>query len=482
MIPAVGAAWGEAGERLEQPDANRAQHAAGRIDAVRLRRLHRAGCVLPSRPLPEHFKAGIEMGFAKISHTLFDVMARLSRRLRAHGSPGVRRIRRVQDTGLARMPWLAMFASACLALAAPMAAWSADPAVPASRAEAVQVVRELRKIVSPQGVERYEMVPIGGIAQYVSIRGQDRRNPVLLFVHGGPGFPTSTIGWWGTRGLEEYFTVVHWDQRGAGKTHLANDPATVGPTMTPERFVDDTEELVAWLRTEFDKDKVFLLGTSWGSYVGLQFAQRRPEWLHAYIGMGQAVDVPESERRGYAFALDVARRAGHRQAVADLESIAPYAQSGGAIPLADIALERTWSDHFGGVMAYRTGQVDGIAVRLSPEYSDEEARRAYEGNGFSQDYLLSDVLGVDLSGVKALDCPLIVLAGRHDRSVNSYVAREWFDAVDAPAKHFEWFEHSAHEIIAEEPGKLLVTLVTHALPLAVRSGDGPAASSLRDDP
>ncbi|UNK56282.1 alpha/beta hydrolase [Pseudoxanthomonas daejeonensis] len=360
----------------------------------------------------------------------------------------------------------AALAAALIALLAPALAPAAEPARPASRAEAVEVIRELRRIVAPAGVERYEYVPVGGIDQFVSIRGQDRGNPVLLVIHGGPGFPTSGIAWWATRPLEEYFTVVHWDQRGAGKTHLANDPATVGPTMTPGRFVDDTEELVAWLRSEFAQEKVFLLGTSWGSYVGLQFALRRPEWLHAYIGMGQAIDSPESERRGYAHALAQARRTGNRQAIADLESIAPYAQAGAAIPLADIALERRWSDHFGGVMAYRERQVDGIAVRLSPEYSDDEAARAYDGNGFSQEFLFSDVIGVDMSAQTRLGCPLIVLAGRHDRSVNPYVAQEWFDTVDAPYKHFEWFENSAHEIFAEEPGKLLLTLVQRARPLA----------------
>lgn len=366
---------------------------------------------------------------------------------------------------------------ALLALLAPLAGSAAEGPKPGNRAEAVEVIRELRKIVSPLGVERYETIRIGGIEQFASIRGVDRRNPVLLVLHGGPGFPTSTIAWWGTRALEEYFTVVHWDQRGAGKTHLINDPVLIAPTMTPERFVEDTEELVAWLRREFDKDKVFLLGTSWGSYIGLEFALRRPEWLHAYIGMGQAINNPESERRGYAYALRAARASGNRLAVAELESIAPYAQSGEAIPLEDIALERKWSDHFGGVMAYRTRQVDGIAVRLSPEYSDEEAPRAYEGNGFSQRLLFSEIVGVDMSGISRLECPLIVLAGRHDRSVNSEVAREWFDSVDAPEKHFEWFENSAHEIIAEEPGKLLVTLVRHARPIAERAGDAAPAAS-----
>lgn len=122
-------------------------------------------------------------------------------------------------------------------------------------------------------------------------------------------------------------------------------------------------------------------------------------------------------------------------------------------------------------MAYRTHQIDGIAVRLSPEYSDEEAQRVFEGNGFSQEFLLSPVLSIDLTHVTKLDCPLIILAGRHDRSVSSEVAHEWFQRVQAPSKHFFWFEHSAHEVMMEEPGKLLVTLVTHARPIAALAGD-----------
>lgn len=359
--------------------------------------------------------------------------------------------------------------AACVAFVAQAVA--AEPVKPAGRQEAVEIIRELRRIVSPHGVERSEAVRIGGIDQFVSLRGADRRNPVLLILHGGPGFPTAPMAWFATRGLEEYFTVVHWDQRGAGKTHLLNDPKAVAPTMKPERFVDDAEALVAWLRKEFSKDKVFVLGTSWGSYVGLEFARRRPEWLHAYIGMGQAANIPESERRGYAYALDAAKKAGNREAVAELLSIAPYAEPGKPIPLDDIRIERKWSDFFGGVMAYRVRQIDGIAARLSPDYSDEETRRVYEGNGYSQDFLFSPVLSVDFTHVTRLDCALIVLAGRHDRTVNSYVAHEWFERVQSPFKRFVWFENSAHEVMMEEPGKLLVTLVTHARPLAAAAGD-----------
>lgn len=363
-----------------------------------------------------------------------------------------------------------MLTIACLTMSIGQAA-RAQTEKPATRQDAVNVVRELRHIVTPNGVERDQVVRIGGIDQFVSIRGADRRNPILLFIHGGPGFPTTPLAWWGTHGLEEYFTVVHWDQRGAGKTYLLNDPKLVAPTMKKERFVDDTEELVAWLRKEYGKDKIFVLGTSWGSYVGLEFARRRPEWLHAYIGMGQLGNSPESERRGYAFALDAARKANNAQAIADLESIAPYAQPGQPIPLKAIQLERKWSDYFGGIMAYRQHQMDSVAVRLSPDYSDEEAAHVYDGNGFSEGFLLSPILSFDFADVTRLGCPLIVFAGRHDRTVNSTVAKEWFDHVRAPTKKFVWFENSAHEIMIEEPGKLLLTLVEQVRPLAAAKGD-----------
>lgn len=364
-----------------------------------------------------------------------------------------------------------MLVTALAALVAGFALAAEGPK-PRDRAEAVDVVRELRRIVTPRGVDRGERVRIGGIDQFVSIRGADRGNPVLLVVHGGPGFPTTPMAWWNTRALEEYFTVVHWDQRGAGKTFLINDPQRVAATMVPARFVDDAEELTAWLRREMGKDRIFVLGTSWGSYVGLQLARRRPEWLHAYIGLGQATNVPESERRGYAFALAAARRAGNAVAIAELESIAPYASPGQPIPLQSVVIQRRWSDFYGGVMAYRTGQVDGIAARLSPDYTDTEAPHVYDGNEFSQRFLFEPVLSVDFSDVTRLECPLIVMAGRHDRSVNADVAHEWFDRVRAPSKRFVWFENSAHEVMAEEPGKFLITLVEQVRPIAVRDGDG----------
>lgn len=369
-------------------------------------------------------------------------------------------------------------AVAFLALAAaalPALACAADPPHPRDRAEAVDVVRGLRRIVTPNGIEEARTVRIGGIDQFVTIRGKDRRNPVLLVLHGGPGYVEAPLSWWYAHDWEDYFTVVEWDQRGAGKTYLLNDPKAVAPTMTPQRMNDDVDEMVRFLREHLRKQKIFVLGHSWGSYLGLELAKRRPEWLYAYIGVGQATSAPQSERLGYAFALAQAEKGHNERAVAELKAIAPYPRPGA--PISAIATSHHWVDYFGGVMAYRHDQADeSHAARLSPDYTDAEAPHVYDGNEFSEQKLLPFVLGLDLSNLRDFKCPILLFEGRHDRTVNSDLAFAWLETVKAPAKRFVWFENSAHEPMTEEPGRFLVALVRYARPFAVKSGDGALAA------
>lgn len=280
---------------------------------------------------------------------------------------------------------------------------AAEPAKPASHAEATAIIADARKIVTPNGVERLEKVRIGGIDQWVSIRGTDRRNPVLLYIHGGPGYVSMPMSWWFSRGWEEYFTVVQWDQRAAGKTFLLNDPATIAPTLTCERMIADAEEMAAWVRTELGKDKIFVLGHSWGSFLGLQLAERHPEWLYAYIGVGQLIDGPESERRGWRFAIDAARREGNAEAVRELEAIAPYGAPGQTVPIKDIYVERKWLGYYGGVMAYRRdNSADSDLALLSPDYSDQEIGHIWDGNKLATPYLLPGVVALDLTKTNKL--------------------------------------------------------------------------------
>lgn len=389
---------------------------------------------------------------------------------------------RTEASGVRRRDFLRSatgFSAGCLAAAGNYGAIAAaaekrSSGKPFTRHEAASIIGNARKIVTPNGIERLEAIRIGGIEQWVSVRGSDKRNPALLFLHGGPGYVSIPSSWWFTRGWEEYFTVVQWDQRGAGKTFLLNGRAALAPTMIPERMVADAEEMVSWVARELGKEKIFVLGHSWGSYLGLEMAKRRARSLHAYIGVGQVTNGPESERRGWRFALDAARRAGNSKAVRELQAIAPYFPPGRTSPLKDLYVQRRWVEYYGGSMAYRhDSAAESDLVKLSPDYTDAEIARIWDGNDFSESHLLRQVLGLDESATRQLDCPLIVCAGRHDYVVNSELAAKWFTEVRAPRKRLVWFENAGHLVMTDEPGKFLVSLLQYARPLAESAGDGP---------
>lgn len=349
---------------------------------------------------------------------------------------------------------------------------AAESVGPHNREEAQKIMAEMRRIVSPKGVERLEKVRIGGIDQWLSIRGVDKRNPVLLYLHGGPGFSVMASSWYFSRGWEEYFTVVHWDQRGAGKTYVTNDPEKIRPTMTKERMVKDTEEVITWLRREFGKERIFVLGHSWGSYLGIEMAQRHPDWLHAYIGMGQVTNAPESERRGWRYAMEHAQRAKDQAAIRDLQSIAPYAADGKPVTIKEIMIQRKYLNIYGGYVYHRVNSDhEGEAAKLAPEYTDDDVKNLWTADDFAEGILLPEVLKLDFTPLKTLKCPTILFVGRYDYDVSASAAAEWFEHLQAPSKKIVWFERSGHMMHTEEPGKVLISLVEFARPFAERAGD-----------
>lgn len=368
-----------------------------------------------------------------------------------------------------RKSWLKNLAAATLAAPALVTPVQAETTRKASdRAEAVSIIANARKILNPGGVQRLQTVRIGGIEQWTSVRGTDLDNPVLLLLHGGPGYVSMPMSWWSAQGWDEYFTVIEWDQRGAGKTYLINDPAVVGPTMTMPRMVADAEEMVEWARVTFKKRKIVLAGHSWGSYLGLELAKRHPDWFFAYVGVEQLTNGPESERRGWTHTMNEAKAAGNLQAIRELNAIAPYFAPGHPASLKDIYVQRKWLDYYGGVMAYRKGNdADSDLAKLSPDYTSAELARIWEGNAYSEGPILAGLLRIDQSNVRKIGCPIVIFAGRHDVNVNSYVALEWYSRLKGTEKQFVWFEHSAHIPMTEEPGKFLLSLVTTIRPYAV---------------
>jgi pimeloyl-ACP methyl ester carboxylesterase len=329
-----------------------------------------------------------------------------------------------------------------------------------------EIVADVGRIVAPNGVQENFKLRIGGIDQWIYARGQDRGNPVLLFVHGGPASPSAPTMWMYQRPLEEYFTVVNYDQRGAGKTYLDNDVDAVGPTLRISRFVDDAVEIAQAVARRYGKRKVILVGHSWGTVVGMRAVLARPSLFHAYVGIGQVISMLDNEKVSFDFAMAQARKNDNAKAVKELESIAPYP---GDTPITRerIIIERTWAQHYGGLAAYRSdfGYYFNAPL-LSPEYDDKAVRAIDQGSLLTLDRVLKEWLQVDLKPVVEFPVPVVMFMGRHDYTTPSEPTAAWLEKVRAPYKRAVWFENSAHLVQFEEPGKTLVSLLEYVRPLA----------------
>jgi pimeloyl-ACP methyl ester carboxylesterase len=347
---------------------------------------------------------------------------------------------------------------------------------PFTRDDARAIVAQSRRIVSPPGIEELRQLEIGGIRQWISVRGNDRHNPILLYLHGGPGAAEMVEAYGYQRPWEDFFTVVQWDQRAAGKTYASNTPEAMAPGMTIEGMVRDAEEMIGYLRRTYGKDKIFLLGHSWGSVVGAIIANRHPEWLHAYIGAGQIADMRESEAIGYQWALSQARAEGNEKAIAALAPLAPYPGPKGQLTIERIGAQREWVMYYGGLAwGRRDFKPFDDARKLSPEYNDDELKAIDQGSLFSLQHLLSPLESVSFGKTTRFECPVFLFNGRHDYSTSHEVAANWFERIRAPVKQMFWFENSAHMMMQEEPGRFLMHLVNDVRPLAVRAGDVPPA-------
>jgi len=342
----------------------------------------------------------------------------------------------------------------------PVAAADADPF-----ADAKAIIADIERIVTPNGVEEMFTAKIGSIDQWLQVRGRDRDNPLLLYLHGGPAAPVMPWAWTFQRPWEEFFTVVQWDQRGAGKTYLANDPEQVAPTIHIEQFVADTLEVIELLRKRYNKDKVIVLGHSWGTIIGLEAARRRPEWVHAYVGIGQVISVRENERVGYEYALRMAKLHDNQEAIRELEALAPY--PGEEFTPERVGQQRKWAQYYWGLSAYRHDSEQYFkSFRLSPVYSPADRAALNAGSELTLGRILDEWAAVDFRKVRQMQVPVIMFMGRHDYTTPSQPTADWLAALEAPVKHGIWFEHSAHLAPLEEPGKVLIELVNRVLPLA----------------
>jgi pimeloyl-ACP methyl ester carboxylesterase len=353
------------------------------------------------------------------------------------GSMGAGRTRRCR---------LRLLAASLAALASAVAAHAATPSI-------------------SKGVVEQSFVPVGGIDQWIAIRGDDRDNPVVLVLHGGPGDAWSPFADAMFAGWEKDFTMVEWDQRGAGRTYGKSGPS-VASTMTVERMVQDGIAVSAYLARRLHKNKIIIVGGSWGSVLGISMAHARPDLFYAYVGMAQMVNWHRNLAASYARVLELAREAGDRPSIAVLAAIGPP-------PWDNI---RTWPKFRKVEQAYQAKRATAPSApqTLDPEYSSPEERAQYEA---ADEFSFEHFWGMTLSGpftqvdLPALGTdfaiPIFIIQGDEDLTAVPELAKSYFDSMTAPRKQFYPVPGTGHEPSVASIARAHAVLMEQVRPLAL---------------
>ncbi|QUG40269.1 alpha/beta hydrolase [Psychrobacillus sp. INOP01] len=290
-----------------------------------------------------------------------------------------------------------------------------------------------------------EQVKINGSSHELMIRGNDKNNPVIIVVHGGPGTPEIPYVDKYQDLLETDFTVVHYDQRASGKSyHFLEDYSN----LSTDLLVEDLLAMTDYISERLGKNKIILMGHSAGTYIGIQAAHKAPEKYEAYIGIGQMGDTLESEIDSLTYVINQAQKDGNIDDVLYLQGITEQIKNG------DTVTPRNYVMKYGGSARLIDDPGDNISVLLSSEYNLLDLIRYNYGMGFSQQKLLKEILENPLPNiVTKLEIPFYFVAGKYDFMTSSNAAKNYFDMIEADQKEFISFEQSAHYPQFEEKEK-----------------------------
>ena len=298
-----------------------------------------------------------------------------------------------------------------------------------------------------------EKIILGDFPQKIHIKTDNETKPVLLFLHGGPGVCNRHTVFADHSDLLDTFTVATWDQRGSGGSYKGVDAST----LTIDRLTEDANELVLWLCRRFNKDKIFVIGGSWGSELGTYLTGKHPEHIAAFVGFGQVVDGALNETLSWEFCMDEAKKAGDSKSIAILEKCGP--------PVMGV---------------YKGGNYDGMMMQREVMmkyggYSPNEKKRGYLTSTVipmikAGEYSLSDMWGL-IKGHRIVletmwpecgrtcfpkthtkfDIPYYIFDGRLDQNTPSALVQDWYDSIEAPDKCLIWFDSSGHNPMNDEP-------------------------------
>lgn len=295
-------------------------------------------------------------------------------------------------------------------------------------------------------------IEINGSKQGMFLQSENTENPVLLFLHGGPGSPEIAFSGEYPTGLEKLFTVCWWEQRGSGMSYSRK----ITPReMTIEQMISDTIAVTNYLRERFKKEKIYVMGHSWGSVLGILTVQKSPDLFYAYIGIGQVARQQESERLAYTYMLEEFRAMGNKKMVHKLEKFS--IDKGSEISTKYLGLRSKGMMKLGvGVMHNIHSMLDCVKLVLRYKgYTWIEKIKYPLGNSFGLKCLWNFVLNNNFcEQVPRLDVPVYIFQGKFDYQVSYELAKEFLQGMKAPIKGFYTFENSAHSPCFEEPEKM----------------------------
>jgi pimeloyl-ACP methyl ester carboxylesterase len=320
-------------------------------------------------------------------------------------------------------------------------------------------------ITSARGVDEGFYVRLGGIDQWVQIRGQDRANPVILVLNGGPGFSmmafTPLFQPW-----EKAFTVVQWDERGEGKTLGRNGAAGSG-AMSIDRMTADGLELTQFLRQHLHKDKIIVLGHSWGTVLGLRMVKLRPDLFSAYVGTGQLVDKKENEQANYARLMRTVRAAGDVAAIRQLEAIGPPLYKN----IDTVSVQLRWENKYATAAERNLTRTMAPYVLFAPNYSLKDIYDFEAGTQFSLRRTYDELNAYDARALGPdFAVPFFIIQGDQDTQTPTALARQYFETVQAPAKAFVELKGGGHVAMLTLSDAFLQVLESRVRPLAVAAG------------
>ena len=314
--------------------------------------------------------------------------------------------------------------------------------------------------VRRESIASMERWQINGIEQSVILRGRNRTSPILVWVHGGPGTSETGVLRRYNSELSDSFVVVHWDQRYAGRSL---DPFGPKPAHQEiDDYVSDLDVLIGNLQRRFPCQRVVLVAHSWGTVPGILYAERHPENLAAYVGIGQEADVLESERRSYSFVLSQARARRDYSAIERLERLGPPPRRRGNLWTPRALLEK-----YGGAFHGDLSQLSLVLASVgASEVNWRDAAaflRAHDYNVAVSEAEERVLLNINHTRFQV---PMFFLSGRTDHVVDASLSFDYLQRISAPQKSFVWFEHSGHYPPFEEPLKFNTWMIERILPLA----------------